>query len=91
MASESPDDAIHHFNNNALTFLNIGKALGDEMILAINDMVTYKNLKRQVQYEIRKAKSEGFAELASKIDRNTSAKEMWKLFKISRGKERVFN
>ncbi|MEN0005186.1 MAG: sialate O-acetylesterase [Bacteroidota bacterium] len=37
-ASESPEDAIHHFNNNALTFLNIGKALGDEMILAINDM-----------------------------------------------------
>lgn len=36
--SESPDDAIHHFNNNALTFLNIGKALGDEMIKAINDM-----------------------------------------------------
>lgn len=36
--SESPLDAIHHYNNNALTFLNIGKALGDEMILAINDM-----------------------------------------------------
>lgn len=37
-ASESPADAIHHFNNNALTFLTIGKAMGDEMILAINDM-----------------------------------------------------
>jgi hypothetical protein len=36
--SASPQDAIHHFNNNALTFLNIGKAMGDEMILAINDM-----------------------------------------------------
>ena len=36
--SASPADAIHHFNNNALTFLNIGKAIGDEMILAINDM-----------------------------------------------------
>ncbi len=36
--SESPEDAIHHFNNNALSFLNIGKAMGDEMILAINDM-----------------------------------------------------
>jgi hypothetical protein len=36
--SESPEDAIYHFNNNALTFLNIGKAMGDEMILAINDM-----------------------------------------------------
>lgn len=34
----SPDDAIYHFNNNALTFLNIGKAMGDEMIEAINDM-----------------------------------------------------
>jgi hypothetical protein len=37
-ASVSPEDAIYHFNNNALTFLNIGKAMGDEMILAINDM-----------------------------------------------------
>jgi hypothetical protein len=36
--SVSPHDAIHHFNNNALTFLNIGKAMGEEMILAINDM-----------------------------------------------------
>lgn len=36
--SASPADAIHHFNNNALTFLNTGKAMGDEMILAINDM-----------------------------------------------------
>ena len=36
--SESPQDAIHHFNNNALTFLNIGKAIGNQMILAINDM-----------------------------------------------------
>lgn len=35
-ATESPDDAIHHFNNNALTFLNIGKAIGDEMIKTIN-------------------------------------------------------
>jgi hypothetical protein len=36
--SESPENAIHHFNNNALTYLNIGKAMGDEMIQAINDM-----------------------------------------------------
>ena len=36
--SESPQDAIHHFHNNALTFLNIGKAIGDEMIMTINDM-----------------------------------------------------
>ena len=36
--SESPENAIHHFNNNALTFLNIGKSMGDEMIQAINDM-----------------------------------------------------
>ncbi len=35
---ESPFDGIHHYNNNALTFLNIGKAIGEEMILAINDM-----------------------------------------------------
>lgn len=37
-ASASPQNAIHHFNNNALTFLNTGKAMGDEMIQAINDM-----------------------------------------------------
>jgi hypothetical protein len=36
--AESPQDAIHHFNNNALTYLNIGKDIGDEMILTINDM-----------------------------------------------------
>jgi hypothetical protein len=36
--SASPEDAIYHFNNNAHTFLNIGKAMGNEMILAINDM-----------------------------------------------------
>lgn len=36
--TESPLDAIYHYNNNALTFLNLGKAMGDEMILAINDM-----------------------------------------------------
>jgi hypothetical protein len=36
--SESPENAVYHFNNNALTYLNIGKAIGDEMILAINDM-----------------------------------------------------
>lgn len=36
--AESPSDAIHHFNNNALTFLKVGKSMGDEMILAINDM-----------------------------------------------------
>lgn len=35
---ESPDDAGYHFNNNALTFLNIGKSMGDEMVRAINDM-----------------------------------------------------
>lgn len=37
-ASQSPLDAIHHFNNNALTYLQIGKSLGNEMIRAINDM-----------------------------------------------------
>lgn len=35
---ESPDDAGFHYHNNALTFLNVGKSIGDEMILAINDM-----------------------------------------------------
>ena len=37
-ASDSPDDAVHHFHNNALSFLNIGKYIGEEMILAINEM-----------------------------------------------------
>ena len=47
--SESPLDAIHHFHNNALTFLNIGKAIGDEMILAINDMAfCYVDCEQQV-------------------------------------------
>lgn len=36
--SESPDDAGYHYHNNALSFLNIGKSIGDEMILAINDI-----------------------------------------------------
>lgn len=36
--SVSPENAIYHYNNNALTYLNIGKAMGKEMILAINDM-----------------------------------------------------
>jgi hypothetical protein len=48
-ASESPLDAIHHFHNNAGTFLNIGKALGDEMIRAINDMAfCYADCEQQV-------------------------------------------
>jgi hypothetical protein len=34
----SPQDAVYHYNNNALTYLQIGKAIGQEMILAINDM-----------------------------------------------------
>jgi len=36
--SVSPYDGIFHFNNNALTFLNIGKSIGDEMIRSINEM-----------------------------------------------------
>ena len=36
--SESPEDAGYHYHNNALTFLNIGKSIGDEMILAINNI-----------------------------------------------------
>jgi hypothetical protein len=35
---DSPDDAGFHYHNNALTFLNVGKSIGDEMIMAINDM-----------------------------------------------------
>ena len=35
---ESPDDEGFHYNNNALTFLNVGKSIGEEMILAINNM-----------------------------------------------------
>jgi hypothetical protein len=47
--SESPEEAIHHFNNNALTFLNVGKFMGDEMIRAINDMAfCYKDCESQL-------------------------------------------
>ena len=47
--SESPFNGVHHFHNNALTFLNIGKALGDEMIQAINDMAfCYGDCEQQV-------------------------------------------
>ena len=35
---ESPQNAIHHFHNNAETFLNIGKEIGKEMIMTINAM-----------------------------------------------------
>ena len=41
--SESPEKAEHHYNNNALSFLNIGKSIGDEMILAINDLAYCSN------------------------------------------------
>ncbi len=37
-SSVSPDDAVFHFNNNALSFLNIGKLIGDEMIRSVNEM-----------------------------------------------------
>jgi hypothetical protein len=37
-ASESPDNSIHHFNNNAGTFLHVGRSMGMEMVLAVNDM-----------------------------------------------------
>ena len=48
-SEDSPEDAIHHFNNNASTFLNIGQSLGEEMILAINDMAyCYRNCENQI-------------------------------------------
>ena len=37
-ASESPSNAIYHYNNNARSYLNIGKSMGNEMIKALNDM-----------------------------------------------------
>ncbi len=47
--SQSPLDAIHHFHNNSLTYLNIGKSIGEEMILAINDMAfCYADCAQQV-------------------------------------------
>ncbi len=46
---QSPLNAVHHYNNNALTYLNIGKSLGAEMILAINDMAyCYQDCEDQV-------------------------------------------
>jgi hypothetical protein len=38
IAAESPDDAGYHYNNNALTLLNVGRSMGEQMVLAINDM-----------------------------------------------------
>jgi len=47
--SESPLDAVHHFHNNALTYLNIGKALGKEMVRSINDMAfCYRDCEQQI-------------------------------------------
>jgi hypothetical protein len=40
--SESPTDAVHHFHENARTYLNIGKDVGNEMIKAINDASFYE-------------------------------------------------
>ena len=39
--SESPNEAIHHFHENARLYLNIGKDIGNEMIKAINDASYY--------------------------------------------------
>ena len=48
-ASVSPTDAIHHYNNNALSYLNIGAAIGDEMIRALNDMAfCYEDCDEQI-------------------------------------------
>jgi hypothetical protein len=38
IAAESPDDAGYHYNNNALTMLKVGRSMGDQMVLAINDL-----------------------------------------------------
>ncbi len=47
--SVSPENAIYHYNNNALTYLNIGKAIGNEMILTINDMAfCYEDCDQQI-------------------------------------------
>lgn len=34
-ADQSPDDALHHFNNNALSYLHIGQKMGFSMIKAV--------------------------------------------------------
>jgi hypothetical protein len=38
IAAESPDDAGYHYNNNALTMLKVGRSMGDQMVLTINDL-----------------------------------------------------
>jgi hypothetical protein len=46
---DSPEDAIYHFHNNALTYLNIGQSLGKEMLLAVNDQAfCYVDCEEQV-------------------------------------------
>lgn len=48
-ASASPVSSIHHFNENAWTYLNLGKSLGDEIILTINEMAyCYRECNQQV-------------------------------------------
>jgi hypothetical protein len=48
-ASESPQNGVHHFHNNAWTYLNIGREIGREMKRAINDMAyCYEDCSEQV-------------------------------------------
>lgn len=52
-AAESPSNSIHHFNDNALTYLNIGRSMGMEMKKAINDMAfCYTDCDQQVLPEL---------------------------------------
>lgn len=48
----SPTDAIHHFHNNALTFLNVGRKLGIEMKEAIDDTAFCNKIAQIISFEL---------------------------------------
>ena len=60
--SVSPYNGIHHFHNNALTFLNIGKSMGAEMIYALNEMAFCK-----VDCDSSQKISPGFVSIGNRV------------------------
>ena len=51
----------------------------------------YRELKAEVQKRIRIAKRHAFTQFVGEIEAGMSQKEVWNKFKISRGKQRVFD
>ena len=57
----------------------------------MSDPSEYRILKAEVQREIRLAKRHAFTQFVEEIDSGMSQKQIWNKFKISRGKQRVFD